>query len=405
MKLLIADDEPKIRNGLAHHFSGSALGFDVVETAENGSVALGKALTLVPDIILVDICMPKMNGFEFLTEVLRQIGPCKIVIISGHDDFLFAQKAIQIGARDYILKPIELGRLELLVKDLCHEIVFEQTRQKTLRLLQNTIEKNRAGLINTLFGQILRNDLSEDEIEEKLSLLGATLPDPAGLVVLRVIEKCPENTSDWEYDLLCYAVSNIAGELYASLPNRVFFTDGKHHMALLFSYREDIDCARLQAALCETIALHIGYTVKAETVMMKNNTCPSLRNAYRQAVHDLTSIHTFSLPVLRAKNYIEQFYYREDTVLQTVANAIQINAAYLSRLMHKQLGMSFVDYLTSYRMQKAALLLRTCEKDMRLYEIAQKLGYSSQHYFCRLFKKYYGMSPQQYRIEGVSTIA
>ncbi|MDR0381994.1 MAG: response regulator [Oscillospiraceae bacterium] len=404
MKLLIADDEPKIRNGLAHHFSGNSFGFDTVETAENGSVALEKALTLAPDVILVDICMPKMNGFEFLTEVLHQIGPCKIVIISGHDDFLYAQKAIQIGARDYVLKPIELSRLELLVRDLCHELTFEHTRQKTLRLLQNTIEKNRAQLINTLFGQILRNDINGEDIEEKLALLHVTMPDPAGMVVMRVVEKCPENTSDWELDLLWYAVSNIAHELYSSLQNKIFFADGKQHMTLLFSYCEGVDYNILQATLCESIKLHIGYTVEAETVMMKN-TCLFLRETYRQVIHTLTSIHTFSTPVLRAKNYIEQFYYREDTVLQTVAGAIQINAAYLSRLMHKQLGMSFVDYLTSYRMQKAVLLLQTCEKDMRLYEIAQKLGYSSQHYFCRLFKKYYGMSPQQYRMEGVSTIA
>jgi len=67
--------------------------------------------------------------------------------------------------------------------------------------------------------------------------------------------------------------------------------------------------------------------------------------------------------------------------------------------MRKQLGMNFTDYLTIFRMKKAVVLLVNCEKDVKLYEISQRLGYSSQHYFCRVFTKHYGISPMQYRMK------
>lgn len=409
MKLLIADDEPKIRNGLCHFFQNSDIGFDAIETAQNGEDALKKALDLIPDILLVDICMPKMNGFEFLTELRHKLRDTKIVIISGHDDFSFAQKAIKIGARDYILKPIDLLKLEPLIKKLCREVTYERNRYRQTSLLKDTIKQNRKALINSLFQKILGGHIAEDDARRELSLLGVVLPDPAGLLVIRVVERLAENTSEWELPLLCCAIDNMTNDLCEHLHQRICFSDNNQNLMLLFAYVPDIDYTALQNRLCDSVQRHIGYVI-ATGMTVISNPCLHLRGQYRQLVAELVNAKAYSQIVLQAKNCIEKLYNREDTTLQMVAEALQVNPSYLSRLMHKQLGMGFVEFLTSYRMKRAAFMLRYCEKDMRMYEIAQQLGYSSQHYFCRLFKRWYGVSPMQFRAgdipieEGVISI-
>ena len=66
-----------------------------------------------------------------------------------------------------------------------------------------------------------------------------------------------------------------------------------------------------------------------------------------------------------------------------------------SRLFKKEVGINFVDYLTRIQTRKSIELL--CQNDMKIYEIAERVGYSSQHYFSSVFKKEMGMSPIDYR--------
>jgi two-component system response regulator YesN len=102
---------------------------------------------------------------------------------------------------------------------------------------------------------------------------------------------------------------------------------------------------------------------------------------------------------LLAKRFVEQNYFSEDVSLQSTADKLKINPSHLSRQMRFQLGMGFVDYLTAYRMEKARFLLQNAGHGVRIYEISEKVGYTSQHYFTRVFTKYFGKPPIQYRAE------
>ena len=82
-KVLIADDEPKIRQGLRNTLETFELPIQICGEARNGVEALEKARETLPDILLVDICMPKLSGIEFLQELQKVSRDCRVIIISG----------------------------------------------------------------------------------------------------------------------------------------------------------------------------------------------------------------------------------------------------------------------------------------------------------------------------------
>src|SRR5471030_1026748 len=116
-KLIIAEDEELMRDGLAKLILNSDSGFQVVGQAEDGEQALQLVKETKPDVIITDISMPKLNGLG-LVECVRDINPeIKVIIISGYDDFEYAQKAMRIGVQEYLLKPVLPEQIrEILIK-------------------------------------------------------------------------------------------------------------------------------------------------------------------------------------------------------------------------------------------------------------------------------------------------
>ncbi|WP_242856089.1 helix-turn-helix transcriptional regulator [Ruminiclostridium josui] len=103
---------------------------------------------------------------------------------------------------------------------------------------------------------------------------------------------------------------------------------------------------------------------------------------------------SIKLILRKAIDYIQD-HYNEQVTLNEVAENIYVSTFYISRMFKKELGKSFVDYLNDVRIDKAKELL----KDVRYktYEVAEKVGISDPHYFSKLFKKYSGMTPSEYR--------
>lgn len=105
-KVIIVDDETKIRNGLAHLFPWNQSGFEVVGDFSNGRLAYEYALSHSVDLILSDIRMPVMDGLQ-LSQQLLSLQDVKIVFFSGYQDFDYARQALKNGVFDYLLKPVK----------------------------------------------------------------------------------------------------------------------------------------------------------------------------------------------------------------------------------------------------------------------------------------------------------
>ena len=112
-KILVIDDEQAIRRTLKEILEYEDY---VVETVENGLIALQQLNTTTFDLILSDIKMPGIDGIEFLTEALK-ITDAPIVMISGHGNIETAVESLKLGAYDYLAKPLDLNRLLVTVRN------------------------------------------------------------------------------------------------------------------------------------------------------------------------------------------------------------------------------------------------------------------------------------------------
>ena len=142
-KVLIADDNSITRESIILTIDWGKLDCTVVADAENGITALECVKQFRPDIIITDIRMPGMDGLK-LTEKIKTLYPwMKVVIITGYNEFSYAQEAIRLGAFDLILKPIDnkdiCGTINKAVAVL-NDAKNEQTRQDSLK---SSIEKSR----------------------------------------------------------------------------------------------------------------------------------------------------------------------------------------------------------------------------------------------------------------------
>jgi len=124
--LIIAEDEQMILDDIADEVEQSGLGFQIVGKTFNGADALKLVRSLRPDVLLTDVKMPVMDGLELAERARAENPDLLIVIISGYDDFAYAQKAIKCGVSDYLQKPLSANAL-----------------RETLATLKQTIDKRR----------------------------------------------------------------------------------------------------------------------------------------------------------------------------------------------------------------------------------------------------------------------
>lgn len=131
-KILIADDELIIRQGLRYILDWQELGYEIVGEAANGSDALQNILTQKPDLVLLDIRMPQMLGIDVVRCAREQGYRGKFIILSGFTDFEYAQAAIRYGVDYYLTKPIDEDELLSTVQDITEDLSREKEREKVL---------------------------------------------------------------------------------------------------------------------------------------------------------------------------------------------------------------------------------------------------------------------------------
>ncbi|MDF2908980.1 MAG: AraC family transcriptional regulator, partial [Herbinix sp.] len=176
-KLLIADDEKQTREGIAYFIENNSCGFEVVGVAEGGLSALSMAMEKEPDLVLTDIRMPDLNGFE-LTERLAQLSKKPaILIMSAYDDVEYFKNAFKVNALDYILKPIDTNEL-LSILDKVRTILDaekeERHRKEKIRMhMQSNLPIMRAQFFADLLDGVL-NDSSQ-EFAERMDFLQVEL--------------------------------------------------------------------------------------------------------------------------------------------------------------------------------------------------------------------------------------
>jgi two-component system, response regulator YesN len=211
-KVFFVEDEVVTREGIRDNVDWQANGFEFCGEAPDGEMALPLLRANKPDVLITDIKMPFMDGLQ-LSKIVREHMPwMKIIILSGHDEFEYAQEAINLGVTDYLLKPVTVEKLHAALQKLALLLDKERREQDNLKKLQEQVEENRASLRERLFLKLVVGAISPSEAIEKGQEYGLDLIARYYLVViLKISLKDRSEQYDYaEYQQVQQMITSLA---------------------------------------------------------------------------------------------------------------------------------------------------------------------------------------------------
>lgn len=518
MKVMIVDDEVIIRDGLSQVIEWDAYQFQLLEPAASAEEALDRVVDERPDIVLTDIRMTGKSGLELALEIKSIYPHTEVIVLSGYDEFAYAQQALRNGVSDYLLKTS--GPDEILKAMI-------QSRQRILKV-REIIEQGEVKehlIRRQLLEKVLQGSKQEaDHVD--LTILLEQWPIMQRLhegMSCRVIIIAFDGwgTGEAEKQLLQFAIANMLEELLRAEVLAwqegllIFYpvdasagSDGLQMMqsairrssetlkcqlwagsSAVFCSLEQLRSAYIEALyasefrwlltgqqyavyeqvqsrkggrrLCsqaeesELISILIagdlgqlrGFTTKILAELRADSEAvPASVEAYLQSIvvaaqrwleralsaagNDNIAAEThvegqslnqpfMPIPerklsaylekiaatyrraasgksgyVQRATDYIKE-HLDQNLTLQKVAEYVYVNPNYLSEMFKRQLGINYIDFVTTERMEKAKLLL--VGTDAKIGEIAKTVGYEDIKYFTKLFKRHASLTPTEYR--------
>ncbi|OOM76271.1 putative response regulatory protein [Clostridium puniceum] len=527
-KLLLVEDEEKIRKSIKNVIDWKALEVEICGEASNGYEALKLASTETPDIVLTDIKMPIMDGLQLIEKLNKEFPRIKFIIMSGYDDFDYIQRAIKLGVFDYLLKPSGAKEIQNVVEKAKRHLLEEREREINLQNLINQSKENIFLMKEKYLNKLIISKGRQTEISgEKLELYNINFRKPFVTVVLiRIIDlHCINDSSDIE--LIKLSVKNIIekkllrnyncevfenlddiviiintrnlvekgnlltifkdiketferqfnhgicfgiGRSYENLRNiRLSYDEAVNDMEekLLLSNdfielyqeileedmftniyileKEILSCIKSgskemlvtkfnqyfnilnEACISKDVVIKsvLGLIFSLYQLCIERNinideifgiNCPILNemqkpmsmNRRKEILIDISKKIYISIVSQKSigkilKNAIEfiECNYYKDLSRKIVAQEVYITPSYLSFLFKKEMNTSFIDYLHSIRIERACELLKDIK--YKTYDVAVRVGYSDEKYFFKVFKKYKGITPMQYRNNFLNT--
>ncbi len=516
MNLLIVEDERMTREGLIKSLDWPQVGVTKVFSAENGEAGVHLAKRVLPDIVLTDIRMPRMDGITMATRIREILPECRIVFLSAYSQIDYYKAAIDLNAIRYLDKPVEAGRLRAVISEAVAECMLLR-RYKSTRDLHLTQEKQkfadaicigepeaaleadytRLGL-SSLFKSkdsctaviiSFRVDFEGEPQDNSLFLASAVseaVPFPnlytvrhKSRIVLLIFT--PSDMSDNQMRTACKGIKSALGEnaytLAAGKPSRglgnanksyasaktvlakaylypwgefVRYSDDAEKAASISTYSEEknqilhnvseggekealLACDALYRALklrklkvrkdliynkARELYYEIIYEVfhKAELMHLsiKGEDAGEVISWIVQIEnYNLDELHEFlssrialffsameksrdeKKQVLAIKNYIAKNYTNSALSISDISGYLHMSASHVCTMFKKATDDTINNYLTEFRLNKAKQYLR--ETLFTVAEISAKVGYSDSSYFGRIFRKHFGMTPNDFR--------
>lgn len=523
LKLMIVDDEYLIRQYIRNCIDWEKIGYTIVGELGTAQGALQLAKELKPDVVLTDICMPGLDGLSF-TGLLK--GSCpnvRVIAVTGHDDFEYAQRGIRVGLDNYLLKPIDEKELENVALEIRESILSRQSQDELFRELSDYRKQNEPIVREYYLKKLLEPDFRQDSLSE--SAVDALLPGNEEFYQIAVVSfddfsrillgsEIEKGNADWMRGCLEKGLENkriywvldkfehmVLLSREADFPWEKFMADleGKWKKAFHFPlyygigdgerYLRDIYKSYIGANNRLNSAIVFGNNrYREEKIysrfegMVKSIPMEELKklHAYIEtdsparveelvgdwfekwkninfmdlfylklqllnAVFYIYSMNTkeeasydfhedykeyyqriFQIPTLRllqecfldmCKKIMDMYHdeksvrpsgliyavkeyvtmHLSDTALSLAGTAekFYLNSSYLSRIFKKETGVSFVEYVNALRIERAKSLLE--ETDLKIYEVAERVGTGNANYLGIIFKKAVGCTPYEYR--------
>ena len=186
MRVFLVDDEIAIRENLRNSFPWEEEGFQLVGEAPDGEMALPMIRDLEADILLTDIRMPFMDGIRLCEEVQRTMPWVERIILSGYDDFAYAQKAMSLGVQHYLLKPVTAAELKQALHKVREQIEEKRRDKEHLSALRQSISSGSRFLRDKLLASLFTDEgdpADDDALLRQMRTLGVNLAAPCYAVI------------------------------------------------------------------------------------------------------------------------------------------------------------------------------------------------------------------------------
>jgi two-component system response regulator YesN len=521
-KVFLVEDEYVAREGIRESVNWETAGFEFCGEAPDGEVALPMIDECQPNVLITDIQMPHMDGLQLCRIVRERLPWVKIIILTGYDEFEYAQQAVKLGVTEFLLKPVGAQELTHVLQKVAAKLEQEKEQEASLQKLRDQVEHNQAHLKENFLLKLVMGAVSSLEAIEKSQILNLNIVAKWYQVVVvkiglcdgdgqfdyhefrqveQIVSSLTENSPDifllkkdlQELILImmgesaeyleresCFlaelAKNEIANQTrcipiigmgssqprigsihksfsdaLASIDNQIrgvgqfqssyvvdktellkldktavesylrsgtkdtfdrFFDDYIQHLgeAALGSYIIKnyifIDIVLATARFVKELGGDIDQVLEMnqiETLLVNITTIEQVREQSKKVLvgavefRDKQINSRYSAIIFRAKTYIDRHFANPDISLNQVANYVNRSPSHFSTIFSQEAGVTFRDYLTQVRIEKAKELLSTTM--LRSSEISYKIGYKDPHYFSSVFKKNTGLSPIKFRLQ------
>lgn len=509
MKAFIVDDEFLQRNMVKKAIAWDEIGIEIMGEAEDGEEALMKILEGRPDIVIMDINIPYMNGIEVSRKVKENLPDIQIIILTAYGEFEYAKQALQLGVVSFVLKPVN-------PEELCREVlkckeklkVLWENRNSMKRMREEITQKQKEKFLLERMSGIVQSERDENVREffnaeqgTKMALLFLKPEEEdCAKALAEDVEEMVEDyfpryemleingsyvylllaqeNMEYQLSMLCAYLQEVMNkdrrlgggtslvhqsvselreayeEAYSSFrqgrKQRKIHTYNPIHLQSFLrsvSYEAEIFFEKLRkreyaeflknvdkcfrdmdeknaprqavlyvsADILIRFSLHMteqGIDFEGQMETDEDLLFKYQQNGEISEVADiLYKILKSGLALLKkqkvsstrkkaedARIYINENYNCPDLSLNLVADAIGVNASYLSNIFKKEFNYSLSRYIMASRL-KAAKKIMTENPKKTLIEISEMIGYSDVYYFSKNFKNYYGITPSVYMEE------
>lgn len=334
IKVFLADDEVLERQALKIIISENFEKATVIGESESGIKTIELVKKLNPDIVLMDIKMPGINGIEASRSIKEYRKNIKIIILTAYDDYDLINKATMANVDDYILKPAKPEKIVETINKYVKEInVLDEIINNSLKELLYNLKTERYRESKKVLKSIIQNFLLSCDDTEEIKLNVEKIIFEIHKVAR---EKGINEIKDLDHDFI----------------------------------QKNNDVFDIQNYLESFIDKIFDKIMKSRDYKDRNNDIKILLN------------------------YIEKNF-QNGLTLKEVADYMNFSPYYLSKLFKNEMGINFIEYITIRKIEKAKELLENT--DMPILNIALDLSYNEPNYFSRVFKKIVGMTPTEYR--------
>lgn len=289
-KVLLVDDEVVVREGIKERIDWSELGLVCIGDCENGMEAMEAVDRLLPDVVLTDINMPFVDGLELARYISEQHPFIKVIILTGYDDFSYAQQGIKLRVTDFILKPITATELRKVLEKVTTEMNEEKRKREDLDRLKIQLNESLPLLKERFLERMATSSIHHREREERLRYFQISLNTPYYLAIAIDIDYFPKDHHNADKDLLRFAMFNVIQEVVEQEAGSIAFRTRDEKVIVILSGEAEEPLFDTAQQLSELMRHLIQKYLKFTVTVGIGHSCCSLSNfpeSYKSSLNAL----------------------------------------------------------------------------------------------------------------------